>query len=75
MAHCIPVTAGGTPPCAGSWRMVGDALYPADAATARAANLDFPPPPLAAPPAPAPAATTAPAPAAAPAPATNTTTK
>ena len=58
MAHCIPAADGMTPPCAGSWRQIGTSLYPADAATARAAGLDFPPPapaPAQAAPAPVPA--------------------
>lgn len=44
--HCIKIPAGqtATPPCAGEWQLIGDDLYPADAATARGANLEFPRP-------------------------------
>lgn len=56
--HCIQIKPGGSdcPPCAGDWIRDGDALYPADAATAKAANLIFPRP------APAPIAEPQPAP-------------
>lgn len=44
--HCIQIKPGGSdcPPCAGDWIRDGDALYPADAATAKAAGLSFPRP-------------------------------
>lgn len=60
----IPAGQPATPPCAGEWQLVGDEMFPADAATARGANLGFPRPVPASAPAAAPVA----------APATTTTT-
>lgn len=44
--YCIQIQPGqtSTPPYAGAWELIGNALYPADAATARGANLEFPRP-------------------------------